>query len=190
MSIFSTVIYYLLSASAVLYYGIGINKTISHADSLSTSTLTCFKSLFAASSTTAVSYLLTQWLLLPVGLQEIYPFIATLIFVLFTTLTEIFVGIGVRQSPIDFSIPLLSVFLGLNEGLSIGYAVLISCVSILSFYSMVILFHCVKERIGFYSKEGGIKTYSILLLCLAVIMLAIGGFNVSWFNLILGGGAK
>ena len=190
MSFFSTILYYFISSSAVLYYGIGINKTISHADSFSTSTLTCVKSLFAAGSTTAISYLLVQWLLIPVQLSELFPFIATLVFVLFTTITEIFIGIGVRESPIDFSIPLLAVLLGLNEGTSIGYSVLISCVCILSFYSMVLIFHCVKERIGFYSKEGGIKTYCVLLLCLAVIMIAIGGFNVSWFNLYLDGGAK
>ncbi|MBQ4377723.1 MAG: hypothetical protein II821_00790 [Treponema sp.] len=190
MSIFSCIVYYFLSASAVLYYGIGLNKTISHADSFSTSSLTCFKSLLAAGTTTAVTYLLVHWLLIPVQLSELFPFIATLVFVLSTTLTEIFIGIGVRESPVDFSIPLLSVFLGLNEGISIGFAVLISCVSILSFYSMVIIYHCVKERIGFYSKEGGIKTYCVLLLCLSVIMIAAGGFNVSWFNLYLDGGAK
>ncbi|MBQ8014243.1 MAG: hypothetical protein IJ257_07630 [Treponema sp.] len=184
------IVYYLLSASAVLFYGIGINKSVSHAGAFSESALTCVKSLFAASSTTAVSYLLNSWLLIPTQLCELFPFIATLLFILFTTLTEIFVGVGVRQSPVEFSIPLLSVFLGLNEGIGIGSAVVISCICIISFYCMVIIFSCVRERINFYSNEGGLKTYCVLLLCLAVLMTAICGINISWFNLYLGGGAK
>ncbi|MBQ9205981.1 MAG: hypothetical protein IJ158_04645 [Treponema sp.] len=186
----STFIYYFLSASAVLFYGIGINKSISHADSFSSSLLTCIKSLCATSASTAVAYLFVNWLLVPVQLSELYPFFATLIFILFTTLTEIFVGVGISQSPIDFSIPLLSVFLGLGEGISIASAVLISCTCVLSFYSMAIVFHCVRERVSFYTDEGGLKMYCVLLLCLALIMIAISGFNVSWFNLYLSGGAK
>ena len=187
---FATIIYYLLSASAVLFYGIGINKSISHDDSFSSSFLTCFKSVFAASSTTSVSYLLINWLLVPVNLTELFPFVATLIFILFSTLTEIFIGVGIRQTPIDFSIPLLSVFLALFEGISLGSAVIISATSIVSFYLMVLVFHCVRQRVSFYTVEGGLKIYCVFLLCLAVVMIAICGVNVSWFNLYLGGGAK
>lgn len=186
----SIVIYYLLSSSAVLFYGIGLNKTISHSDSFSMASLTCFKSLFAACSTTAISYLMVNWLLVPVQLTEIYPFIATLLFILFSTFTEIFIGIGVRHSPVDFSIPLLSVFLALNEGNSIGAAVLISAMCVISFYTMVLMFHCVKQRVSFYTVEGGLKTYCVLLVCLAFIMIAICGFNITWLNLYLDGGAK
>lgn len=186
----ATMMYYLISASAVLFYGIGLNKSISYSDSFSSSALTCFKSLFAASSTTAVSYMLVNWLLIPAQLAELFPFLATLVFILFSTLTEIFIGVGVRQSPVDFSIPLLSVFLALSEGCSLGLAVMISCMSIISFYCMILVFHCVRQRIGFYTTQGGLKTYCVLLLCLAVVMIAIDGFNVSWFNLYLDGGAK
>jgi len=186
----ATFVYYIVSASAVLFYGIGINKSISYKSSFSSASLACIKALLSASATTAVSYLLMSWLLVPVHLSELYPFIATLVFVLFTSLIEIFVGIGVRQSPAEFSIPLLAVFLGLNEGIGIGFAVVISCVSILSFYLMLILFYCVRERISFYTTESGIKTYCVLLLCLAIIMTAICGVNICWFNLYLGGGAN
>ena len=186
----SIIVYYLLSSSAVLFYGIGLNKSISHSDDFSTALLVCFKSLFSAGSTTAIGYLLINWLLVPVHLTEIYPFIATLLFILFSTLTEIFIGIGIRQSPLDFSIPLLSVFLALNEGLSISSAVLIACMCIISFYCVVLMFHCVRQRISFYTVEGGLKTYCVLLICLAFIMVAICGFNISWFNLYLGGEAK
>ena len=128
--------------------------------------------------------------MIPADLSEIFPFIATLVFILFTSIIEILMGIGIKKSPADFSIPLLSVFLGLSEGIGIGYAVLISTTSILSFYAMVIIFYTVKERIGFFSQESGLKTYCVLLICLAFMMIAICGFNVSWFYIYLDGGAK
>lgn len=186
----SMIVYYLISASAVLFYGIGLNKSISHSASFSSSVLACIKALFSASATTSVTHLLMSWLLVPCNLSELFPFVATLLFILFTSLIEIFVGIGIRESPAEFSIPLLAVFLGLNEGIGIAQAVVISCMSILSFYVMVILFYCVRQRVSFYTNEVGIKTYCILLLCLALIMMAICGVNISWFNLYLGGGAN
>lgn len=181
----SALSYYFLSASAVLFYGIGTNKSISYGDSFSSSVLTCVKSIISASSTTAVSYLLNAWLLIPANLAEIYPFVATLIFILFSTFVEIFIGIGIRQSSVDFSIPVLSVFLALNEGISIGHSVLIACIGILSFYSVVIVFYCVRSRVSFYREEGTLETYCVLLLCLALVMTAIYGFNISWLNLYL-----
>lgn len=186
----SLIIYYLLSSSAVLFYGVGLNKTISHSESFATSLLTCIKSLFSACSTVAVSYLLNNWLLIPSHLLEIYPFIATLIFILFSTLTEIFIGVGIRTAPVDFTIPLLSVLLALNEGITLGSAVMIAFLCIISFYTMVAIFHCVKQRVSFYTVEGGLKTYCVLILCLAFVMLAICGFNVSWFIIYLGEGAQ
>lgn len=186
----STMIYYLLPASAVLFYGVGINKSIPHNDSFQSSALTCVKSICSASAATSVTYLFVNWLLVPAQLSELYPFFATLIFILCTTLTEIFVDIGIRQSPMDFSVPLLSVFLGLGEGVSVGSSVIIACMSILSFYSVIVVFHCVRERVRFHTQEGGLRSYCALLLCLAVIMLAISGLSISWLNLYLDGGAK
>ena len=184
----SVIIYYFLAASAVLFYGIGINKSISYSENFSTAMLTCVKSLFSAGSATAVTFLFSKWLLIPVHLTEIYPFIATLIFILFSTFVEIFIGIGIRRSPVDFSIPLLSVFLALNEGVTIGSAVVIACVCIISFYGMVLVFHCVRQRVSFYTVEGGLKNYCVLLICLAFIMIAICGFNIT--NLYFDEGAR
>jgi Na+-translocating ferredoxin:NAD+ oxidoreductase RnfA subunit len=184
----SVIIYYFLASSAVLFYGIGINKSISHSEDFSATMLTCIKSLFAAGSATAVTFLFSRWLLIPVHLTEIYPFIATLIFILFSTFVEIFIGIGIRKSPVDFSIPLLSVFLALNEGMTIGSAVVIACVCIISFYGMVLVFHCVRQRVSFYTVEGGLKNYCVLLICLAFIMIAICGFNIT--NLYFDEGAR
>lgn len=188
--ILGTVFYYIASASAVLFYGIGINRTVSIKDNFSDSLVSCFKALASGASATAMTYLVTMWLLSPVQLCELYPVVAVIFFLIFTTLSEIFIGIASSTAPTEFTIPLLSVFLGINEGLALGYAVIITCSCIISFYLLVIVFHCVKERVSFYTTGSGLKTYAVLLLCLAVIIIAICGSNGTWIILSLGGGAK
>ncbi len=188
--ILGTILYYLATSSAVLFYGIGINRTISIKDTFSDSLISCFKALMTGASTAALTYLITMWLLVPVHLAEIYPVLAIVLFLIFTTLSEIFIGIGLSNTPTEFTIPLLSVFLGVNEGLSIGIAVIITCTCIISYYLLVIIFHSVKERISFYTAGSGLKTYCVLLICLAAAVIAIFGCGNSWLSLVIGGGAK
>ncbi|MDY2843885.1 MAG: hypothetical protein SOT81_07890 [Treponema sp.] len=188
--ILGTILYYIATSSAVLFYGIGINRTISIKDNFSDSLISCFKALMTGASTTALTYLISMWLLVPVHLAEIYPILAVVLFLIFTTLSEIFIGIGLDNTPTEFTIPLLSVFLGINEGLSIGLAVIITCTCIVSFYLLVIIFHSVKERISFYTTDSGLKTYAVLLICLAAAIIAISGCNNTWLSMIFGGGAK
>lgn len=188
--ILNLILYYIASSSAVLFYGIGINRTVSIEGNFSDNFVLCFKSLASGASATALTYLVSMWLLIPVHLAELYPLVAVVFFLIFTTLSEIFIGIGLNNTPTELTIPLLSVLLGINEGTSLGLAVIITCSCIISFYLLVIIFHAVKERIYFYTTDGGLKTYAVLLLCLAAIAIAIFGCNSSWFSLVLGDNSK
>lgn len=184
--IVTLILYYIIVSSAVLFYGIGINRTVSISGSVSDNFVSCFKALATASSTSAMTFLVTSWLLLPVHLAELFPLVAIIFFLIFTTLSEIFIGFGLDNTPTEFTIPLLSVFLGVNEGVSIGYAVVITCSCIISWYLLVIVFHAAKERVCFYTNDKGLKTYAVLLLCLAIIMVAISGCASSFLSFILG----
>lgn len=188
--ILSLILYYIASSSAVLFYGIGINRTVSIKGSFSDNFVSCFKALLAGASTSAMTYLVSMWLLVPVHLSELYPLVVIIFFLIFTTFSEIFIGIGLSNAPTEFTIPLLSVILGVNEGITIGHAVIITCACIVSFYLFVIVFHSMKERICFYTTDSGLRIYSILLLCLAAAVIAISGCNSSWFTLVLGGNSQ
>jgi len=180
----STIIYYILSSSAVLFYGIGISRTIALRDKASQSFLSCIKALSTASATTAVSYIVTNWLLVPVHLSEMFPFVTLLIFLIFSVLIEIFIGVGVKKSPAEFSVTLLSIILALNEGFSVAHSVVITCSCIISFYLVIIVFSSIRSRVSFYKNSTGIKIYPVLLISLAAMILAIFGCNTAWFNVI------
>ncbi len=184
MIFLNIVIYYILSASAILFYGIGINRVISISDNFSSLVLSCIKCLCTASATTSITYFINYFLLLPHELEELYPFIAVVIFVLISILLEIFVTIGIGKSVTEFAIPMLSVILGINEGLSLSRAIVITCSCILSFYLIIGFIYPFRIRIRTYKFDTGLKTYSLLLVFLAVIMFAISGWNSSWCNLI------
>lgn len=180
----ATIIYYIASASAILFYGIGISRTISLRDNFSFLLLSCIKSLSTVAATIAVSYLVNYWLLVPVQLSELYPFVTMFVFLIFSVLLEIFIGIGIKKTPAEFSITVLSIILALNEGLSIGHSVIIGCSCILSFYALIVIFHSMRDRVSFYTNPAGIKIYPVLLLSLSAVILAIFGCNISWFNMI------
>ena len=180
----AVVLYYIASASAVLFYGIGIARTISMKEDASRTALSCVKALSCASATASVSFLVNCWLLVPVGLSELFPFVSTLVFLVFSALIEIFIGVGIGKSPAEFSVTLLSVLISLNEGLSVGHAVVIACSCVASFYLVVLIFRSIRSRVGFYTDPRGIRVYPVLFLSLAVVILAIFGWNLSWLNVL------
>lgn len=183
----STFLYYTIIASAVLFYGIGIDRTVSLQKKQNGTFLTFIKAIFTSAATSAVGFVVSKYILIPIQLEELYPFVTLLIFLLFSSLIEIFVDVGLREAPVEFAIPLLSSYLAINEGMNVAYAVLISFASIISFYMLIGIFHSVQERISFYTTRKGLHTYCVLLLCLAFLIIAIAGFNGTWIYLSLGG---
>ncbi len=183
-----TFLFYTIIASSVLFYGIGINRTVFIQKKLPGTFLTCFKALFSSAATTMLSYALSNGILVPLQLEELFPLMTILIFMLFSQLVEIFVGIGLNKVSAEFVIPLLSSMLGLAEGLSFGCAVLISCSSIISFYLLTIIFYSVQDRVSFYTTKKDLNMYYVLLVCIAILIITITGVNVSWLYLSNDGG--
>ena len=181
------IVYYLASASAMLFYGIGMNRVLSLNENYSSLWISFFKGLMTAASTAAVGYLVSSWLLVPYGLTELYPFFTVIIFIIFMMFVEIFIGVGLKAANGEFVIPFLSVLLGMNEGFSIGSAVVITCCCVTSFYIMQIIFYSVGERVKFYEAERSLNLFCVLLISLAAIILALCGWNSSWLNLAMGG---
>ncbi|WP_191014167.1 hypothetical protein [Treponema zioleckii] len=190
MIMLHTILYYILASSAVLFYGIGIHRIASIKGNDSEIVLSAVKALSTTASTTSLSYLLVDWLLIPAQLTELFPLVTILVFLVISLIIEIFLGVGLQKSPLEFSVPFLSTLLGMGEGISLAHAVVISCSCILSFYLLIIIFHSVKERVSFYAPKTGLKSYSVILLSLAVVILAVCGWNTSWFNFVFAGGSN
>ncbi len=180
----NTILFYLFSSSALLFYGIGANRTLMDSDSFSNRLVSFFKSCVVAAGTVSLSFIINKVLLIPLGLIEMYPFISIVLFIIISLFVEIFSSIGVRSTVTEFSVPFLSVLIALNEGITYAESMVISLTGVIVFYFMNIILWCLRGRIEVHYPDAGLKTISILLLSFAVIVIAVYGYNVSWFNLI------
>ncbi len=173
--------YYVFFASVVFVYGIGMNRAFmisEHPRKLFNGALKMFISV---SSSTAISYLVASRVLLPVHLTEIYPLVAVLIFSAISIFIESVIRITTKKSASEYTVSILSVLLGINEGATILEAVLVSCFCICAFLISIFVLYTIRKK--FSNKVG------LVLISISIILLTLHFVNVSWFAS-LGGTVK
>jgi len=178
----STILFYLFSCSSILVYGIGVNRLLSLDDRLSSIIISFIKAVVIGIGTSVLTFVMTDIFLLPLDLAELYPFVAVLLFTLISFIVEIFISIGIKNSASEFAVPLLSILLGVNEGTNIFEVMVITVFSIGIFYILYAVIFCLRGRISVHTPDAGLKNYSILILSLGVIIIALYGWNASWLN--------
>ena len=170
--------YYVFFASVVFVYGIGMNRAFmisEHPRKLFNGALKMFISV---SSSTAISYLVADRILLRVHMTELYPLVAVLIFSSISIFIESVVRITTKKSTSEYTVSILSVLLGISEGATILEAVLISCFSICAFLISIFVLYMIRKK--FSNKVG------LVLISISVILLALHFVNVSWFSYVGG----
>ncbi len=180
--IVSTILYYVLSASVFLLYGVGLSNLVSQSDNYGSFMLTCIKALITSTTTVLVSYLIVNALLAPVHLSELYPLVTVIVFVIFSAVIEVFIGIGLQNSITEFGVPLLCVLLALNEARSIGYAFIIVSACVMAFYVLFGIQLAMRNRFSMFAPSLGLRVYSLILISFAIVLIALSAFNVSWIR--------
>jgi Na+-translocating ferredoxin:NAD+ oxidoreductase RnfA subunit len=176
------IFYYLFPASAIFLYGIGLNRVIVMSGNLSGLGLSGIKSIFAVTGSVVLSYLFIEGVLVQVQLVELYPLVCVLIFIIISVFCEVIVRIATNKSTAEFTISLLSILLSVNESNSLADAVVISITCMVSFYLLSILAYTIRRRVELSNPTSDFKSSSLLFLSLAVIMVALASWNISWLN--------
>lgn len=176
--------YYIFFSSAVLYYGIALNRiTISINWSLNTVLLQLTKMFFSIVPTTIVIFLISNTVLVRVRLVTLMPFIALMFFIAIASFIEMIIRITLQKRIAEFSVSYLIILLTLYESTSVADACLIPICAILSFAISIGLLHVVTantmrpEKYNDYSPKKSLAIFS-----LAIIIIATLAFEVSWFN--------
>ncbi|MBQ7159305.1 MAG: hypothetical protein IJS09_07795 [Treponema sp.] len=182
--IVNTVVYYVLLASAFLIYGIGTENLISSHNDYGSLLLTYVKSLITSTATVSVSYLIANALLAPAHLSELYPLVTIFVFVIFSAVIEVFIGIGLQNSITEFGVPFLCVLLAMNEATSIGYAIVIVAATETAYYVLIGIVDALRNWFDIFAPVIGLRVFSLLLISLSIIVLALSAFNVSWLSLL------
>ncbi|MCF0241887.1 MAG: hypothetical protein HUK25_04570, partial [Treponema sp.] len=137
MFLFHVFLYYSFLCSAVLFFGIGLNRSIQvTTGSLRVNFKVFFKSLISILGTSIFTFLITQYVLLPLKLEEMFPVIALFIFLCLNSFIEALVRITAKTSTSEFSISFLMVLLTIYESSSLLESLVIAFSCMISFLIM------------------------------------------------------
>ncbi len=177
-----TFLYYLLFSSAILIYGIGLNRSTIVTHIMQIFPL-IFKSLVTSLSSSVLSWLFIQYILIPLNLIELYPLVALLIFAVISIFLETVIRITSGKVTSEFCISFLIVLLALNESLSYFDLFIVNISCFLSFVLILPVLKVIKRRNSFVGTMHIHANYkTLILVSIAVLIMALAVFNVSWLN--------
>ena len=166
---------------SVFLYGIGLNRAVIISSSPKGLALSFMKSLFAAVSAVALSYLVIQNLLVPLSLQELFPLVCILIFLIVSVFIEVLIRLTVNSTITEFSVSFLCVLLAINESLTLVEAILFVMCCLTSFYILIPVLAALRRRNEHASPLPVFKN-SLILFSLAILILFVLVFDASWLN--------
>lgn len=178
-----TILYYVFFASAVMLYGIGMNRSIVLCDSIHRLLVPVVKTILSVLLTSVFTWVILKNLLTPLGLVELYPFVAVIIFVVISVFMELMIRISTKKVSSEFIVSFLIVLLTINESLNLFDVVIISLSCVVSFLILIPMLYSIKNRVdlvGNLRVHGNIR--SLLLVSLAVLVCALAAGNISWLN--------
>ena len=111
MIILNTFLYYILFASIVLIYGIGINKISEFGISKNLNFIFYVKSILTVYATTLISWEITQKILLPLKIIELAPLIIFLVFICLNSFFQAIIMIITGKKSTEFSVTYLIILL-------------------------------------------------------------------------------
>ena len=178
----STFLYYTIFSSAVLFYGIGINKISVIGEEKRNQIIFYTKTVLTIFSTAILTYLVVQFMLVPLSLIEIFPLVCLLIFVAINSFAEGLVRLTTGTSSTEFIISFMIALLSVFESTSI-LDVLIICTSCMAGLLILIPFVLVfRKRIMQNGQKFHEKYICLFFVFLAVLILLISAFDISWLN--------
>ncbi len=183
----SNLFYYVFFSSALLVYGVGLNRSVVVSSNIKHLVLDCVKMLIEVSSVACLTYLTSSAFLIRIGLIEIYPFISVLFFVVISGFIESIVRITANVSMTEYAVPLLCIILAVNESVSLGECVVNACYCVFSYYICIPFLYAIRKNIERSRPFSGLKNLSLLFMGIAIILLIIMAGDVSILNL---GGLK
>jgi electron transport complex protein RnfA len=178
------ILYYLFYCSAVLIYGIGLNRATVLSRSLDrTLFFLLIKNLITILCSTVLTWVIIVELLSPAGLIELYPLAALLVFMAVSVFVEILIRITTGYRTSEFAVSYLVILLALSESTGIISAVVAASSCILSFIIILPVLSALRNRIECARpRNDKMKKKSLIMLSMAVIIISLAVWNVSWLN--------
>ena len=178
------VLYYAFYASAVLFYGIGLERaavlSVAFDKSVFRPALRCGVSALTA---TFVTELIAVHILFPLGLTELYPLAALLVFAAVLSGTGLFVRTPSLMQTGECAASYLIVLLSLSESANSVDALVIAVSCIFAFVLVLPVLSSLRYRIDIArAKNEGMNRYVLVMILFAILVIACAVWNVSWLS--------
>lgn len=180
---FSTLFFYIISASVILIYGVGVKDLIQTVDNPKNVVLFFLKTLFSVIFIVLISWPILTFVFAQNNISDIFPFFLLFITILFSILFSFFIKLVLKIEIKEFSLSFLIAFISINEGFSLPNALFIAIAATIAFYILIPIFYSIKNRINLSTANIDFKSFSLILLSIALFLFIMFSFNISWFNL-------
>lgn len=176
-------LYYTFICSSVMFFGLGLNRSIEITSrSFAFNMKMMLKAVISIMLSTVFAYLITQFLLIPIKLAELFPLVTLLVFLCINTFVEALVRITTKTSTAEFSISWLVIILSLNECSTLLEALIISAASMISFQLMLPIVYCFQNVIYLKTYENQERKRILIFLSIVVLMVVMSVCDITWFN--------
>ncbi len=177
-----TFLYYTLFASAVLFYGIGINRVKEIGISNFYSITFYIKAALNILGTSMLTWLITSNILIPLKLVELFPIICFLIFAVLSSFLEALIRLTTGKSTAEFVVSFLIVLLSIFESTSLINSIVICFSCFAAIIVLLPLCYAFKFRFSVYGAFAIEKYYTLFLFFLAILIIILTTFDISWIS--------
>ncbi|MCR4626560.1 MAG: hypothetical protein K5640_02845 [Treponema sp.] len=174
--------YYLLFSSAILFYGLGIERIITVQKNYKILVLNYLKSLCAVCITVIISAFFTQTVLNHFMIAQLYPFFTLIVFIFVSLLINFIIYKAIKEVAFDFSTSFLFALLAVHESSNFLESIVISVACVTAYYFVQVLLISFKKHFDFYKQPEKIHTVSLLYINIAVLIFSLFAWNISWLN--------
>lgn len=182
MIYFDTFAFYTLFCSAVLIYGIGINKIADFQSDVKQNLTLIIKMVVSILLTSILSWVVIITILMPLKLTELYPVTSLLIFICINVFLEAIVRITTGRQSSEFIVSYLIVLISLAESTSLINTIIICISCFLSFILLWPFIVTFKNKLASNGQRLNETYYSYFFFFLAILILCISVFDISWLN--------
>jgi len=178
----NTFLYYAIFASAVLIYGIGLNKVVETGISKFYDFIFYLKAMISIMATSVLSWLIVNYILVPLNLVELYPLMCFLVFVFINTFLEALVRLTTGISTTEFVVSFLIILLSISESTSILNTIIICFASYVALLITVPFSITFKKRICSNGNFLDEKYFSLFFIFLAILIIVITTWDIGWLS--------
>lgn len=182
MIYYATFLHYTIFASVVLLYGVGLNKVSEIGTVKFKEVIFYIKCALSILSSAVVSWLLINYLLVPLKITELYPLVCFIVFACISSFLGAIINLTTGQSTAEFSICYLIILLSIAESSSLLLTVIISVCSILALLVIVPFSLTFKKRLCSNGNVLDETYYSIYFIFLAILIILLSAWDIGWLN--------